>query len=119
MKSKQDSFHAFCVLCKCDFSVRHAGRHDVTKHLNTVKHKSYQTAVELTKSVAEFFTPAQDTSIINAEVLCVDFMVEHNLPLAVADHIGPLVRKMFPDSKIAGELNKNNNKFKCVGPAKD
>ena len=63
VRSKLDSFNAFCVLCKCDFSVGHAGRYDITKHINTVKHKSYQTAVESTKSVPGFFTPAQDTHV--------------------------------------------------------
>ena len=27
--------------------------------------------------------------------------MEHNIPLAVSDHAGPLIRKMIPDSAIA------------------
>ena len=49
-----------------------------------------------------FITTGNDQAVINAEVLCADFLVEHNLPLAVADHMGPLFKKMFPDSKISG-----------------
>ena len=37
---------------------------------------------------------------IRAEVLFSGFLVEHNLPLATADHISKLFKYMFPDSKI-------------------
>ena len=41
-----------------------------------------------------------------AEALFTAFLVEHNLPLSVADHAGPLFKEMFPDSAIA-------KKYKC------
>jgi hypothetical protein len=30
-----------------------------------------------------------------------NFIVHHNLPLATADHLGPLFKDIFPDSQIA------------------
>ena len=51
-----------------------------------------------------FKNPAQDKikdDVTKAELLFTNFLIEHNLPLATADHAGPLFRKMFPDSKIA------------------
>lgn len=30
-----------------------------------------------------------------------NFLVQHNLPLATADHLGPLFKTIFPDSKVA------------------
>jgi hypothetical protein len=36
----------------------------------------------------------------NAEVLFTDFLVEHNILLAVVDNAGPIFRRMFPDSPI-------------------
>ena len=108
-RSKLDDFHAYCMLCKADFSVRHGGRHDVEKHTRTGKHQSYKAAMESTRPIAGFLTLDKDTSVINAEVLAVDFLVEHNIPIAVADHIGPLVKKMFPDSKIAGKAQMTNS----------
>ena len=30
-----------------------------------------------------------------------NFLVQHNLPLATTDHLGPLFKTIFPDSKIA------------------
>ncbi|XP_063765200.1 zinc finger BED domain-containing protein 5-like [Eleginops maclovinus] len=113
-RSKLDDFHAYCMLCKTDFSVRHGGRHDVEKHIRTAKHTSYKAAVEATRPIAGFFTVDSDTSVINAEVLAVDFLVEHNIPIAVADHIGPLVKKMFPDSKIAGKYGSGRTKSSAI-----
>jgi hypothetical protein len=39
--------------------------------------------------------------VTNAEVLFTNFLIEHNVPIAVSDHAGSLFRKMFPDSEIA------------------
>ena len=30
-----------------------------------------------------------------------NFIVEHNVPIAVTDHLSPLFREIFPDSEIA------------------
>ena len=47
------------------------------------------------------FAAAGDLKTIRAETLFTSFLVEHNVPLAVADHAGPIFRKMFPDSAVA------------------
>lgn len=30
-----------------------------------------------------------------------EFLIEHNLPLAVSNHVGPLLRKMFLNDSVA------------------
>ena len=40
------------------------------------------------------------TKVLNAEVMVTNFLVQHNLPLATADHFGPLFKSIFTDSKI-------------------
>ena len=47
------------------------------------------------------FCKKEDLSVIRAEVLFMDFLVEHSIQPAVADHTGELFRQMFPDSRIA------------------
>ncbi|KAK3754199.1 hypothetical protein RRG08_028164 [Elysia crispata] len=42
-----------------------------------------------------------DLLVIRAEALFANAIVEHNLPLALADHMSDLFTKMFPDSQIA------------------
>ena len=40
--------------------------------------------------------------------------VQHDVPLAVADHISPLLRDMFPDSDIAKGYASASTKTTCV-----
>ena len=42
---------------------------------------------------------ALKTHIWQEEVKMASFSAEHNLPIAVADHLGPLVNDFFSDSK--------------------
>ena len=43
--------------------------------------------------------------VICAELYFTRFVVEHNLPFAVADHFNKLCSVMFPDSKVAAEFS--------------
>ena len=43
-----------------------------------------------------------------------NFMIEHNLPLAVADHMSPLFSKIFPDSHVAKEYSSCRTKTTCI-----
>ena len=47
-----------------------------------------------------------NSKVLHAEVKHTNFLVQHNIPFAVADHLALLYQKLFPDSKI----EKN---FKC------
>ena len=51
--------------------------------------------------IQNFFVSSNDLGSIRAETLFTNFLVEHNVPLSVADHFGPLLKKMCPDSEIA------------------
>lgn len=42
------------------------------------------------------------------------FLLEHNLPIATADHAGPLFRSMFPDSKIASYYGSARTKTTSI-----
>ena len=55
------------------------------------------------KQIPQFFTAASSTStdVIKAEVMITNFLIQHNLPIATAGHLGPLFKTIFPDSKIA------------------
>ena len=92
-QSRIDRYHVFCLVCSADIGVAHGGIGDVKKHVLSLKHMSC--------NCAQFFPPSSDTSVINAEVLFTEFLVEHNVAFAASEHAGPLFRWMFPDSDIA------------------
>ena len=39
-------------------------------------------------------------NVAKGEVKVIDFLIQHNLPLVTVDHLGPLFKSMFTDSKI-------------------
>jgi len=53
------------------------------------------------RKIEHFFAESKDLSVNQAEALFTEFIMEHNIPIACADHAGPLFKKMFPDSSIA------------------
>ena len=52
--------------------------------------------------------------IIRAEVKMANFIVKHNLPLAITDHLIPLVRDIFSDSIIAKEYASRRTKATSI-----
>ena len=54
------------------------------------------------------------TKVIGAEVKFTAFLLEHNLPIAAADHAGPLFRSMFPDSRIASYYGSARTKTTSI-----
>ena len=52
--------------------------------------------------------------VIKAEVITTNFLVQHNLPIATADHLGPLFKEIFPDSKIAASYSCGRTKTSCI-----
>ena len=48
--------------------------------------------------------------VTEADIKMTNFLVQHNLPLATASHIGPLMRSCFPDSQIKEEYNVQQQK---------
>ena len=71
--SRKGENHAFCEVCRTDFSISHGGLNDVTHHVNTEKHKSNAKAMRNTMKMT-FQPQKQRNTIINAEVLFQGFL---------------------------------------------
>ena len=65
-------------------------------HTNMLNAKRKQGAIN-----AHFFPQGSDIEKQTSIAEVVGFLAEHNLPFATADHLGPLFKAIFPDSKIA------------------
>ena len=48
------------------------------------------------------------------EVKMATTMVKHNVPLAFADHLSPLLKDIFPDSEIAKAYSSVKTKMTCI-----
>lgn len=49
-----------------------------------------------------------------AEIKVEVAMVNHNIPLAFADHLSPLFRECFPDSKIAMKCSSARTQLSAI-----
>ncbi len=115
--SRKGNFHAYCSVCNCDFSIQHGGRDDIKRHIDTRKHTQNANSAAHSQPLTSFFNVAgsdEELKTTKAEVYFTGFLVEHNLPLAAADHAGPLFRKMFPDSKIAAKYQCGRTKTGAI-----
>ena len=54
------------------------------------------------------------SNVIKAEVMITNFLVQHNLPIATADHLSPLFKEIFPDSKIAAAYASGRTKTSAI-----
>ena len=52
--------------------------------------------------------------IIRAEVKMANFIVEHNLPLAISDHLTPLARDIFSNSMVAKKYASRRTKATSI-----
>ena len=75
----------------------------------TVKHTL---SLNQRSKIDTFFSKDTKFATVNAETLFTSYLIEHNIPVAVSDHAGPLFKRMFPDSKI-GNLIAEQRQLQC------
>ena len=105
VKAVPNDKHKFhCLPCGKNLSCHHQGLRDVQDHCSKDMHKnnerSWKKQPHITASFFKIDTPLKK-KVLNAEVMVTNFLVQHNLPIATADHLGPLFKSIFPDNKIA------------------
>ena len=52
--------------------------------------------------------------VTRAEVKIANWIVQHNIPLAVTDHLSPMFKEIFPDSQIAKGYASARTKTTCI-----
>ena len=115
--SKNTKSSLYYLLCKKSVSTEHQGKLDLQRYCRGKAHTNMLNAKRKQGAVNTHFFPQgldieKQTSI--AEVKVVRFLAEHNLPFATADHLGPLFKAIFPDSKIAKAYSCSKTKASCI-----
>ncbi|XP_071507007.1 uncharacterized protein [Diadema antillarum] len=119
-KSERGIHHAYCTVCSVDISVEHGGRDDIRKHVGSKRHTDIakeRSSSTSTGTLLNYFTKqgtSEEEDVTRAELLFSGFIVEHNLPISVSDHAGPLFQKMFPDSKVASKYGCARTKTSAI-----
>ena len=86
----------------------------VKEHCEGALHKTNVKASRGNQSDNTFFDKKIKDQVTAAEVKITHFFVQHNLPLATAVHIGPLMRSCFPDSQIAKDYKCSATKTASI-----
>lgn len=113
--SQKGETFAFCAVCNVNISVASGGRDDIKKHVEGQKHLSAvrESSTPIQK-VSSYFSKSEDLSVIKAEVLWTQFIMDRNLPLRVSDGFGTLLKQMCPDSEIAKKFSCGKTKTRAI-----
>eukprot|EP00794_Sanderia_malayensis_P010441 gene10441-11534_t len=59
-------------------------------------------------------TESFESKVRKTEIQVTNFLIQHNLAIATADHLGPLFEQVFPDSKIASKYSSRRTKTTAI-----
>ena len=97
-KSREGEHFALCIACNTHIKIKSGGRSDIVAYANTKKHKEKHKNFRQTSKLQFSAVPSSDFQPIKAEVLFTNFLIEHNVPIAAADHASKLFSAIFPNS---------------------
>ena len=88
---------AYCILCKSHLSIGSSAKNDLTRHAKSQNHMQLEIVQRKSKSMSLFVTPNNSlkSKTTSAETQFCNFIAEHNIPFAVADHFTQLCKKML------------------------
>ena len=70
--------------------------------MNTIKYRKYAECLQGVPTMDSFINISpNEVRVTESECLMTNFIIEHNLPVNVADHMTELLKSMCPDSNIA------------------
>ena len=98
----------------------HQGQADVARHVASQSHENKVKAVRSSGTLDHFTVKktgnmsSVETKARRAEVKVATALASHNVPLAFADHLSPMLRDLFPDSEIAKRYHSAKTKTMCI-----
>jgi hypothetical protein len=109
VESRLGTQHFFCKLCKKNYTV---GLSEIVKHEKTEAHKKRMRAIQNQQTIFQATERkiTEKKMVPESEIRISAFIAEHNLPFCASDHLPELITKIYPDSKIAAQLNCGRTK---------
>ena len=106
----------YCISCHKALFCDHQGKKDITDHCASPSHKECVKSSKNQATLDMFCTcntaqTSLEKKVVNAEVKITNFLVQHNLPLATADHLSSLFKEVFPNSNITKTTSIINEAF--------
>ena len=100
-----DIYKFYCVPYHKALSSNHQGKKNVTVHCASPSHKDCVKSSKNQATLGMFCTrnraqTSPEKKVVNAEVKIINFLVQQNLPLTMADHLTSLFKEVFPDKTL-------------------
>lgn len=89
-----------CDLCNCEFSLANAGKTDIEKHLQTIKHKKALQSVSSSRTMTQFFASSGDKGLAACEGVWAYHVVQSNHSFLSSDCASKLFRQCFKINKF-------------------
>lgn len=106
IKKTKSDYMVKCEKCNGEFSISHGGKNDISKHLETQKHKRYLNTAASSSKIQEFFRKTtygdEEKKLALAEGLMSFHAINHNHSFRSMDCTSQVVKKLF------------NKKFACA-----
>ncbi|CAI6359908.1 unnamed protein product [Macrosiphum euphorbiae] len=105
-----------CIACNVEIM---CGKSEIEKHANSIKHSTNVKSLRGSKSLLSSFTKSKENEILEnnikiSEIKLAAFLAEHNVALHTIDHLTPLLKEIFHDSKICKGVNLHRTKVTSV-----
>ena len=117
IKQGRNCFEATCGLCQCNFSIEHGGKNDITRHIDSAKHKKSISSTSKDDKITNFLIKKntdEENKIIAAEVAMAFHTVCHHQSFTSNDCTNVLLPIIFPDSKIASKFSSARTKCSAI-----
>ena len=107
----------YCLPSGRTITCHHQGLGDIKKRCANERHKTAFKSWKKQKTLLFSTGNKQDSfqnKVTHPKVIVSNFLVQLNLPLVTADHLGPLFRNIFPESKIASAYSSARTKTTAI-----
>ena len=104
---------AYCKWCKCEITPKLSV---IILHEKSNQHQDCLSSCSGTNKVATYFQKKENVSeeTKRAELMITAFIVDHNIPFRVMDHLSEVLPRAFHDSAIAKEFACKRTKATCL-----
>ncbi|XP_063244623.1 uncharacterized protein LOC134545381 [Bacillus rossius redtenbacheri] len=107
-----DKNKAFCRACNVAVS---CGKSELEKHAVTGKHVKNVKQIGSNQSILSCFAKKDENKVHvdkvkTAEIKLATFFAEHNVAFQVVEHLIPVIKEVFSDSKIAADITLGRTK---------
>ena len=103
---------AYCKWCRVNI---HLKLSVIKFHGESKRHRNFETGCSGANKLSNYFGKgALRNETRHAGLMITAFLVDHNIPFRVMDHLPDVLSRTFPDSAIAREFSCKRTKSACL-----